>query len=132
MRYQSSVKNSLSLVELELNVAKAIMSSSFVSMYSLKILAPNGFIISAASSVKATSKLALAKVLPITVSGNVMTVFLDPTKPSPAGTYVVQFPVMNPGSTPVENYWLVQLYLDSFLIYNSPIAGYQLTSTANS
>ena len=129
MRYQSSMRNSLSLVEVEFTADQIIMSSSITDIYSLKITAPSGFIISAASSVKTSSSLALAKILPITVSGNVLTISLDPSTATPPGKYVIQFPVMNPGSTPVENFWLIQLFLESNLMYDSPIAGYQLTSS---
>jgi hypothetical protein len=126
MRYQSSTPNSLSLVEIEFRVDQPLMASSITDMYAIKITAPSSFIISAASTVKTTASLGLARALPITVSGNELTIFLDPSTATTPGTYVIQFPVMNPGSDPVKNFWLLQLYLDSNLMYNSPIAGYKI------
>ena len=90
---------------------------------SIKIRAPDDFMLAAATNVKVDQTLLPLKV---SVQGNTLTVLLDPKNPIMLGTYSVAFSVMNPGNVPINNFWIFSIIRGiDVVLFTNVSEGYQ-------
>ena len=120
MTYSSSRPRSLSTVTVSFSVEVAFNPSSIV------LQGPDNYILGAATNVKLSTNFHMTSVA---VKGNMVTILLTSKKGLEVDTFTLSLTVMNPGTTPYNNFWVLSIFRDNNTVYYSaPMEGYLINS----